>query len=407
MDSSTPFVSIIIPTYNRDAFIQETVESALAQTWPAKEVIVVDDGSTDRTPEILSAFGERIRLIRQENRGVGTARNRAIQASRGEYFVFLDSDDLLLPNFLEVMVPTLRARPQVDILYCWWCFINEKGELLPEKGAYTGQGNLFLQTVVSNRLPIMTVLLPRRCVEAVGGFHPDPLVSEDWDFFLKITQRGYIFDYTPTVLVKYRFHGTNVTLNVSRSLTRYLNALDILYRRSDLPAAALALKDRAYGEVYLTTALYSWAQFDYESARSYLNEGVRRWPELICQEETYYRLACAQQPPGYRDTPLLKDLPEMERQIDAWLEAMFADPELAPQVAGLRQRAYAVRRLALARQYYQLGDEAQARRLLKALIAATPTALLRREVSGLWLRSLIGRRRILKMKQLIPGQRPA
>src|SRR5438132_1122109 len=95
-------VSILIPVYNAEAFVAEAIQSALDQTWPAKEVIAVDDGSTDRSPEILEGFGGRVKIIEQENRGASAARNRALNQAQGEFIQFLDADDLLSPDKLEI-----------------------------------------------------------------------------------------------------------------------------------------------------------------------------------------------------------------------------------------------------------------------------------------------------------------
>src|SRR5438270_8196036 len=105
-------VSILIPVYNAEAFIAEAIQSALDQTWPAKEVIAVDDGSTDRSPEILKSFGPRIRIIAQENRGASVARNRALNEAQGEFIQFLDADDLMARNKIEAQMQRLASAPK-------------------------------------------------------------------------------------------------------------------------------------------------------------------------------------------------------------------------------------------------------------------------------------------------------
>src|SRR5437867_11129353 len=106
-------VSILIPVYNAESFVAEAIQSALDQTWPAKEVIAVDDGSTERSAKILESFGSRIRIIGQENRGASAARNRALAEARGAFIQYLDADDLLPPAKIEIelrRVDTERAR---------------------------------------------------------------------------------------------------------------------------------------------------------------------------------------------------------------------------------------------------------------------------------------------------------
>ena len=117
--SDRPLVSIIMPAHNREAYIGEAVESALSQDYENVELIVVDDGSTDRTYEILSDFGERIRLFRQHNAGPGAARNRGLDHAGGEFIAFLDSDDVWAPGKLRAQVSHLQRNPvQQGITLC-------------------------------------------------------------------------------------------------------------------------------------------------------------------------------------------------------------------------------------------------------------------------------------------------
>ena len=114
-----PKISVIIPAYNARKFIGEAIESVLNQTFPAHEIIVVDDGSTDGTEEFVkNLFKDKVRLIQQENKGMGAARNAGIQVATGNIFQFLDADDLLLPNKFEIQLDFWRRNPEFDIVYC-------------------------------------------------------------------------------------------------------------------------------------------------------------------------------------------------------------------------------------------------------------------------------------------------
>jgi glycosyltransferase involved in cell wall biosynthesis len=117
-------------------FIAEAIESVLNQTFPAHEIIVVDDGSTDGTGEFVEKrFGNKVRLIRQENKGMGAARNAGIKVATGNIFQFLDADDLLLPNKFEVQLDFWRRNPEFDIVYCDHCYFV--GEESPWRLTYT------------------------------------------------------------------------------------------------------------------------------------------------------------------------------------------------------------------------------------------------------------------------------
>src|SRR5947208_8900229 len=126
-------VSILIPVYNAETFVAEAIQSALDQTWPAKEGIAVDDGSTDRSPEILEDFRPRIRIIGQENRGASAARNRALNEAQGEFIQFLDADDLLARNKIEVQMGRLLSEPPGRVASSAWGRFYD----LPQKTVFT------------------------------------------------------------------------------------------------------------------------------------------------------------------------------------------------------------------------------------------------------------------------------
>lgn len=123
-------VSVIIPTYNRARLVVESIESALRQTTPPREIIVVDDGSTDDTPRVLESFGARIIFVRQENQGVGSARNRGMAMARGRYIAFLDSDDLWPQFKLELQVAVMEGNPALGLLFSDFQIMRETGKLV-------------------------------------------------------------------------------------------------------------------------------------------------------------------------------------------------------------------------------------------------------------------------------------
>lgn len=205
--TALPTVSVVIPTYNAGDFVVDAIRSVLAQTYANVECTVVDDGSTDRTPQILSDFGS-IRVIRQENRGVSAARNRGIAESRGELIAFLDSDDVWLPNKLAKQVDALADQPaNVGLVYCGMFETDASLNVLHERGAPD------VTTALRNSLlmepPVVSVsqtgLIPRPVLEDVGGFDPRLSTSADSDMAVRI---GFRFDYVCIAepLVLYRTH---------------------------------------------------------------------------------------------------------------------------------------------------------------------------------------------------------
>lgn len=162
-------VSVVIPLYNAAAVIKETIESVLAQTWTDREIIVIDDGSTDGSAEIVKAFGERTRYYAFENGGVAKARNRGIALSRGRYVALLDHDDLWAPTKLAKQVAVLEARPEVGMAMTSIVHIDRSGHAL--KKFPSGPSSEFYQLFVKGFGPTPSAVMIRRSViDQVGGF---------------------------------------------------------------------------------------------------------------------------------------------------------------------------------------------------------------------------------------------
>lgn len=208
-----PAVSVIIPAYNAELYIAETLNSVLAQSFTDLEVIVVDDGSTDRTARIVGAIASRdgrVSLVVQQNAGVATARNTGIQAARGQWLAFLDADDIWYPQKLAQQLHCFQQSDStVGLVYCWSALIRETGDLAGGYIAFSFQGNVAPALTYLNFIGNASAPLIRRsAIEAVGGFNCTYKVlqaqgCEDWDFYLKIAER-YSFAVVPEFLVGYR-----------------------------------------------------------------------------------------------------------------------------------------------------------------------------------------------------------
>ena len=395
-----PKVSVIMPAYNNAGYIQEAVESVLAQTWPDWELIVVDDGSTDDTARVLRRFEGVIRYIYQENRGSAGARNTGIRASSGQFIAFLDGDDLWMPEFLAVQVQAFQEAPDMEVMYSWWCYIDEDGHQLPEQGVYRGKGQLLKEFALRNLFPVITALVPRQCINRVGLFDQSLRTREDWDFWLRMAQAGYRFGFSPRVLAKYRIHESNKLLNMDvQRQTAYQTALLEKFYSQQLPEEIAALRSRAYADVYLNSATLCYRTGDEQAAYEILREGVRVWPELLLQEDTYYRLICADQPPGYRDTRFFKDIERSARRLSHLLERIFADPAIARVVAPLEKTSRARAMFSLAKHYYLEGDGRAVQENLWGMAKTFPTALTESETWKLWGKSFLGPRRIAQLRQ--------
>lgn len=164
-------VSVVIPVYNARDVIGETIESVLAQTWTDREIVVVDDGSSDGSGDIVRSFGERVRYVRQENGGVARARNRGIAESTGEYVALLDHDDLWHPTKLDRQVTVLDRRPEVGMVITDVAHIDRYGKPMGIIGAGYNPSETFARLFVRGFVPTPSAAMIRRSVlETVGGF---------------------------------------------------------------------------------------------------------------------------------------------------------------------------------------------------------------------------------------------
>ena len=204
MPSSTPAVSVVIPTYNRADLLPRAINSVLRQTYTEFELIVVDDASDDETPHAVASFEDsRIRYTRHEtNRHASAARNTGINHSRGKYIAFLDDDDEWLPAKLSEQVELFEsAPPPVGLVYCWMDYFDDKGQLVSEVHP-TLRGRVFDQVLDRQRLAGCPTLLVRRAVvEEVGGFDESLPRGNDGDFIRRVCLR-YEVDLVPRVLVR-------------------------------------------------------------------------------------------------------------------------------------------------------------------------------------------------------------
>jgi glycosyltransferase involved in cell wall biosynthesis len=220
MKPGIPTVTAIIPTYNRARFVSEAIDSVLAQSRPVDEIIVVDDGSTDDTPERLKKYGNSIRYIWQPNRGPAAARNRGIKEARGDFIAFQDSDDLWVPNKTERQLAFMHAHPDMEISFGLMAnFAAPTDEATPEiknwaiyrqlQANASHVTDLFRILLQWNVVPTPTVLLRRSCFERIGYFREDMCQAEDYELWLRAAQLCR-WGFVDSVLLHRRRHASNL-----------------------------------------------------------------------------------------------------------------------------------------------------------------------------------------------------
>ncbi|MEX2209237.1 MAG: glycosyltransferase family A protein [Myxococcota bacterium] len=203
-------VSVIIPCYNSGPFLRESIESALRQTRPPEQVIVIDDGSSDDSASVAASFPQ-VRLVRQSNQGPSLTRNRGLAEATGEFVVFQDADDRLLPDAIEIGLRALREHPASGFVYGFHRQILADGRALPDPPRRLVTDASYLRTLEGDTLvPPGCAVFRRALVEAVGGFRGEALLSEDYDFYLRLGREAPIHCHNQ-IVVEYRQHSSNIS----------------------------------------------------------------------------------------------------------------------------------------------------------------------------------------------------
>jgi glycosyltransferase involved in cell wall biosynthesis len=215
---SRPLVSVIIPCHNHANFLGEAIESVLRQTWRPVEILVVDDGSTDHTGEVVARYPSVIG-IKQDRRGPAAARNAGLQASRGRYVQFLDADDLLLPAALEIGIAELEEHLEWAFVSGAFRYVDKHGRAISGPVVASSTDGAFATLLRDNYIAMPAMVLFRRNIfERVGGFDVSLPPCEDWDLYLRIA-REYPIGQHRQLVAHYRRHDGNTSRNAGLMFT--------------------------------------------------------------------------------------------------------------------------------------------------------------------------------------------
>lgn len=270
-----PLVSVIIATYNSDRYLPEALESVFDQSYRNFEIIVVDDGSTDRTRELLAGYGERIRVLYQSNRGPSSARNAGIRASRGPYVCFLDADDVWYEDKLLTQVDFMQCNPHIGLVFADMAEFGGEGvqtKSLLSKSIFKDEIMNWLpisgaagKLLIENFVPTSTVMIRRQSSEKAGTFDESLRASEDRELWSRIASHFEIL-CIPVVLGEKRLHESNASNNVEVTLRSRIQIWERARQEHSraLPPAALT---NLLGDAYLHLGYVLLSRNQREEAR--------------------------------------------------------------------------------------------------------------------------------------------
>jgi glycosyltransferase involved in cell wall biosynthesis len=358
-----PLVSVIIPSYNHAHFVGEAIKSVLEQDYHHYEIILVDDGSTDNTCEVVAQFGFKVRYIYQVNQGLSAARNSGLYAARGELVGFLDADDLYEPNFLSTLVAILKVNPQADAVHCACRFVDRFNNPLPQiAGKVAPAEHLFSTMLKGNFLTPVCMFAYKYCYEETGGFDRAFQGVADWDMWLRIS-KSFTVIATEQVLARYRVTPYSMSTDIESMLEDRLNVLAKHVGTKPSDRSSLSNEElESYSRVYLRAAVEYLQTGDQGQAYKCFYQALHLYPPLVEFQDIFYELAWGCTPRGQRGDFSALDLTHNAQVLLEMLEKVFKDVHISPDLKKYEPEAYSNAFLVLSQLSYGKGEYQKARK---------------------------------------------
>jgi glycosyltransferase involved in cell wall biosynthesis len=313
-------VSVIIPVYNGDRFLSAAINSVFMQTYQDHEIIVIDDGSTDETSQVVASLGHKIRYFHQENQGSAVARNLGIQQAEGELIAFLDADDFwLLPEKLAQQVSLFDQQPNLAMVQTGWRIVDELGNPIIDVEPWHQVPELTLESWLMYK-PVKTsgLLVTKNSLANAGGFDGELRQSHDVDLVLRLALMGCQATWWPQVAVGYRRYGGNTTRNAKTQADCVVRVLDKFFAHGDLPPSIRAMESSVR---YHTLVWLAWYHYDkglYTDMADFLNRSLEYTPyyamETIADWVERFQQFSVQNGQSW-DVCFLTDLPDWQKVI--------------------------------------------------------------------------------------------
>jgi glycosyltransferase involved in cell wall biosynthesis len=244
-----PLISVVIPVFNGEKTIKETIDSVLKQTFTDFELIVINDGSQDLTVEVVEKIQDsRIQVYSYPNAGLAASRNRGIDRSTGEYIAFIDADDMWTPDKLEAQFNALKSHPEAAVAYSWTDYIDEYSQFLGKGGHITVNGNIYPHLLLTDLLENgSNPLIRKQAFIEVGNFDESLRAAEDWDMLLRLAIR-YHFIAVSSPQVLYRISSNSMSFNVLQQERESLKVIERAFNQA--PESLQYLKKPSLANLY-------------------------------------------------------------------------------------------------------------------------------------------------------------
>ena len=274
MTDNQPLVTIIIPCYNTERFVVETIESCLKSSYQNLEILVIDDGSTDNSAQLIKNIANKnptVQYIYQKNKGLSSARNTGIDSAKGDFLMFLDADDLIYQNKIKIQVDFLQKNPKYDLLASGFARTDERGKLLYDSPAKEKQIDLS-DMVTSSQFPVHTALIRKAAIKNTGYFDTSLRAAEDWDYWCRMLIKGHQMYRLAQPLCTYRLLDNAMTANAPRQTEMLLRVTEKTFSNPDLPKNLSVLQDAAKKQVLLNGTARCFVLDFHEEGNAYLKQ---------------------------------------------------------------------------------------------------------------------------------------
>ena len=307
-----PIVSVVIPAYNAEKTILETIKSVQSQTLHDFEIILINDGSTDKTVHLVSALAEsRLKVFNYSNGGLPVARNRGIKHATGQYIAFIDADDLWTPDKLKLQLEALQQHSESGVAYSWTTYINSEGKFLYAQKPPFFEGNVYQNILLTNFIANgSNILVRRQVIDSVGEFDPLLKAAEDWDYNIRLAAQ-FTFVLVPKYQILYRKSSNAMSSKVDTMEKANLFVIERAFQNA--PPELQYLKKQSLSKLYrFFTKLYLDYNFNdnkIKQASYKLKKALQLYPLSLLEPETqrlFIKLVLLQTLPLKQATRLIK-----------------------------------------------------------------------------------------------------